>query len=357
MAPSPSLFQTSLVIAATFYLSAGPIILLALLDFSGLRGKRALLIILPAVIETLMQLTQVWTGTWVIVGFHPTAWGNVNDVSHEPFALAVRSVGSVINAAIGLSALVYAWFHSQSKQYRSIAIKIFFLSLLVNLWGIFAAKVVWLSWDMPDPTGLGAGFVLIGYTYLIERYQHLTERRPDMTGPLLASLKGTALFINTQGIVVKAPEEAVRLLGDKLEGRSIFEILPDCTSLSWNWAALKVDLLPKSDLPASIAKGAYSIQLLPHRNPFDEFDGALVRIVPEGSFDETTKRYSLSSREQDVAKLVCEGFDTRQIAEALFISQATVKNHLHNLYEKTETSGRADLVRVFLTKDHRGETV
>lgn len=49
----------------------------------------------------------------------------------------------------------------------------------------------------------------------------------------------------------------------------------------------------------------------------------------------------LSDREHEVATLVAAGFSNRQIAAALFISVATVKDHVHAVLAKTGLESRS----------------
>jgi len=51
----------------------------------------------------------------------------------------------------------------------------------------------------------------------------------------------------------------------------------------------------------------------------------------------------LSDREKEVVQLVVEGFRNREIGEKLFISEQTVKNHLHNIFDKLGVSDRLEL--------------
>ena len=50
--------------------------------------------------------------------------------------------------------------------------------------------------------------------------------------------------------------------------------------------------------------------------------------------------------------LLNEGLGNREIAEKLFVSIATVKTHVHNIYEKTGVKGRYELFRL-TTPVHR----
>ncbi len=52
----------------------------------------------------------------------------------------------------------------------------------------------------------------------------------------------------------------------------------------------------------------------------------------------------ISPREEEVLQLVVDGFGTSEIAERLFISQKTVKNHLASIYEKLDATDRTQAV-------------
>jgi len=52
----------------------------------------------------------------------------------------------------------------------------------------------------------------------------------------------------------------------------------------------------------------------------------------------------ISAREEEVLQLVADGCGTNEIAERLFISQKTVKNHLASIYEKLNARDRTQAV-------------
>jgi two-component system nitrate/nitrite response regulator NarL len=56
------------------------------------------------------------------------------------------------------------------------------------------------------------------------------------------------------------------------------------------------------------------------------------------------ERIALSAREQEVLGLIAEGLSAPDIAKQLHLSPATVKGHLHSLYEKLGVSERAAAV-------------
>ena len=55
------------------------------------------------------------------------------------------------------------------------------------------------------------------------------------------------------------------------------------------------------------------------------------------------QRSPLSQREREIAVLVAQGFKNREMAERMFISEQTVKNHLHNIFDKLGVSDRLEL--------------
>jgi DNA-binding NarL/FixJ family response regulator len=55
--------------------------------------------------------------------------------------------------------------------------------------------------------------------------------------------------------------------------------------------------------------------------------------------------YLLTPREIGILRLVSEGFSNREISEKAFISEGTVKVHLHNIYEKLHLNSRMALLR------------
>jgi len=70
-------------------------------------------------------------------------------------------------------------------------------------------------------------------------------------------------------------------------------------------------------------------------------DGAAAAFLDE----EMVARFrQLTSREREVLQLMAEGKSNRQIGEALFISEKTVKNHVSNIFQKLGVDDRTQAV-------------
>ena len=57
----------------------------------------------------------------------------------------------------------------------------------------------------------------------------------------------------------------------------------------------------------------------------------------------TRERSPLSQREREIVALVSQGYKNKEMAEKMFISEQTVKNHLHNIFDKLGVSDRLEL--------------
>jgi DNA-binding NarL/FixJ family response regulator len=57
---------------------------------------------------------------------------------------------------------------------------------------------------------------------------------------------------------------------------------------------------------------------------------------------------SLTAREREVLNLLARGNTNREIAEQLFITNKTVKNHLSRIYEKIGVHSRSEAIALWL---------
>ena len=69
-----------------------------------------------------------------------------------------------------------------------------------------------------------------------------------------------------------------------------------------------------------------------------------VRDEKKDHFRSNCERYHLTSRELEVLKLMSTGKPYKIIGDELCISEKTVKNHVLNMYQKTNVSNKMELV-------------
>jgi two-component system NarL family response regulator len=69
----------------------------------------------------------------------------------------------------------------------------------------------------------------------------------------------------------------------------------------------------------------------------------LLQVLQSGGIPTPLSDLPLTSREQDVFKLLAQGASNRQIAETLMITENTVKTHVRNILEKLELHSRSEV--------------
>ncbi len=69
-------------------------------------------------------------------------------------------------------------------------------------------------------------------------------------------------------------------------------------------------------------------------------------LTEEQLLDILIHKHLLTEREREVAILVYKGYTNPDIAEALFISRNTVRNHISNIFEKFHISSRIELIHL-----------
>ncbi|MFN8239775.1 MAG: LuxR C-terminal-related transcriptional regulator [Bacteroidales bacterium] len=64
------------------------------------------------------------------------------------------------------------------------------------------------------------------------------------------------------------------------------------------------------------------------------------------SFDTFCNRHEISPRESEIITEICNGLSNKEIADKLFISLQTVKDHTHRIYIKTNVRSRVQLINL-----------
>ena len=65
--------------------------------------------------------------------------------------------------------------------------------------------------------------------------------------------------------------------------------------------------------------------------------------APHANGKPNRERAQLSQREREIIILIAQGYKNKEIAEKMFITEQTVKNHLHNVFDKLGVSDRLEL--------------
>lgn len=81
------------------------------------------------------------------------------------------------------------------------------------------------------------------------------------------------------------------------------------------------------------------------KNSIDTFESnrTIIKMVKDRS-EEFKEIYKLTPRESELLSHLLKGISTKEIAELMFISPGTAKNHILKLLKKTNTHSRLELI-------------
>lgn len=116
------------------------------------------------------------------------------------------------------------------------------------------------------------------------------------------------------------------VIADALRAGAAGYLVKDC-SIEEIAAAVRMAANEDSDLSPALAGAMLS---------------EVRKMTPEPAKDDSDR--IVTRREIDVLQLIADGCSTPEVAERLFISQKTVKNHLASIYQKLEARDRTQAV-------------
>ena len=73
-----------------------------------------------------------------------------------------------------------------------------------------------------------------------------------------------------------------------------------------------------------------------------------IALLGEEHWSYIQRRYRMSPRELQVAKLVCQGFSNDEIATDLKMKKGTVKTHIRNIYRRIQVSSKITMLLKFV---------
>ena len=82
-------------------------------------------------------------------------------------------------------------------------------------------------------------------------------------------------------------------------------------------------------------------------------DGGMTAAIMKSLGGPSSADVALTTRQREVVELVAQGCTNGQIANSLFVSEQTVKNHLHQITGKLGVSGRVELAQYAIERGIR----
>lgn len=110
---------------------------------------------------------------------------------------------------------------------------------------------------------------------------------------------------------------------------------------------VKAAVSPDTALPAQEADSPNLYIEQPSPEPFPAVPATTNTADTYSKFYLFCRKYSLTTREQDIMRLLLENKNNTDISEELVISIGTAKTHIHNIFTKLEVKKRSQLIEKY----------
>lgn len=186
---------------------------------------------------------------------------------------------------------------------------------------------------LKEMLGTAGGFVVVGDASTGTEAAIMAERlRPDVF-LLDVEMPGPGAAEVVRQITRTVPETRVLVLTMHDDPDMVRELLETGA------AGYLLKTVPREELIAAVRsavrRASDSVVLMVSRRTVEQLDRQRSR----------PRQVQLTSRELDVLHLVAEALSNAQVAGRLFITEATVKRHLTNVYAKLDAVSRVDALR------------
>jgi len=164
---------------------------------------------------------------------------------------------------------------------------------------------------------------------------------PKYTSLFCVSANHNVLLVNYQALNVITNYELINLFMKKNghQGLVIFDVPKDCDVLALKeWPNLKGLFYEGTD-EEIFNQGLDAIQQGRLWFPRAVTDGWMRQML-EGEQQTTLQSNNLTTKEMKVLNLLSSGLHSSAIADTLFISEATVRVHLHKIYQKISVKNK-----------------
>jgi DNA-binding CsgD family transcriptional regulator len=166
-------------------------------------------------------------------------------------------------------------------------------------------------------------------------------------GTLIFDLDNRLLFINNEALALlsekklEIPQE-IYFLCERVKGK------PSSKELAEN--TYQNGIILQNETGFRYSARAFLISRRMAEGEVSHIMVLLERVAEKHSlnYESVAERFTLSKREVEVVRLICEGRTNREIGEKLYISEYTVKDHIKNIMRKMEVASRNELVAVLL---------
>lgn len=79
------------------------------------------------------------------------------------------------------------------------------------------------------------------------------------------------------------------------------------------------------------------------------YNDAKEAFIQRMAIDSFIAKYNITAREAEIVRHIYQGMTNKEIADKLFVTVQTIKDHTHRIYQKTDVKSRAQLTSLLRT--------
>ena len=297
-------------------------------------------------VSTIPLLLRGFFNTENFVTMIPNSLGNLTIYDFHSFNAYYYYIHAVFIVFGALIYLVFKYRKTTSNRLKKLSVFLtatifliysiaipcnLFLPVLLEKRGIL----------IPEPGYLFVTIIAIAFLYAIYKYHFTRKTVPVNTELLLKRFRDGLIFTDADGIIYRYNRIAEKafITGTNREETNIFKLFPH----------FKVESNPDKQ-PGTFSLfddtgKPWTIIFDRLTDSFSDFIGYMITCRPNNNMIDLINRTALTSREAEVLFCLQDGMDYQSIADRLFISYNTVRNHMQNIYLKTESRNQADLLK------------
>lgn len=330
---------------------AKPVILLHFILY--LTGYR------PKVPTAVLAILYVLSGVWVTLGLCYLASFPIGIKTAAILSLSGPGQSPIRRGYAALSILLYAcsvglvaFWYRRAVFHREKVIALYFfcttilivsINAIINL---FRSQLGNSAFDFMIFLHAAQAYPTI---FAIDHFRSLSPADAILSERLHSQLSYSIAIVDRMGRITSvnaATEELVGQSSADLAGKSHEILLCEDSPSRVIFDPTSVQFYEVEFLSQGGQGIPMSLSVTPVRDRWGDCEGYVLVGQPIKRLLEKQNDLGLSKREREVCVLLMQGLTNQEIADRLFISPGTVKNHIYKIYEKTDVKNRVELSRL-----------
>ncbi len=307
------------------------------------RSARRWSVALSAVYSTAVFVDYLVNGFYY-GSFRDAPWGDIGVPATNWFWASMTPFVATAQMAVVMGVLALRAKRSSERFRRQLRI------LIPGVAATFAVDLAaWLLevlYGIPNMMVLSGNVLIVVNLYLIARYRYLIPDRGLLERHLFDTAQESALFLDVHRRITGVNPQASRRLGvpeAQVVGTLFDTWLDDTVLLRQEWSLVTGRRSHHRGQLYLITGKTAVITFSPRFDRFNDLTGVVALIGDLTEFDGMAQRSGITLRQKQILLLAMQDIRFAEIADALAISPATVKAHIHNMCEKTGSANRVEL--------------